>query len=96
MQSRTIKYNNLYEQIKQLLETENKNNNNKYDIIKFKNNEKKCIELINYETKSINYLIDLNSSNKTNSINEKNKYNTKPELPDCLKASNVILNEKKK
>ena len=55
MQSRTIKYNNLYEEIKQLLENENKNNNNKYDLIKLKNNEKKCIELINYETKSINY-----------------------------------------
>jgi hypothetical protein len=95
MQSRTIKYDNLYEEIKQLLENANKNNNNKYDLIKLKNNEKKCIELINYETKSINYIMDLNSSNMLNSINEKNKYNTKPELPDCLKGSNDILNEKK-
>ena len=95
MQSRTIKYNNLYEEIKQLLENANKNNNNKYDLTKFKNNEKKCIELINYETNSMNFLIDLNSSSLSNTMNEKNKYNTKPELPDCLKASNVILNEKK-
>jgi hypothetical protein len=95
MQSRTIKYNNLYEEIKQLLENANKNNNNKYDLTKFKNNEKKCIELINYETNSMNFLIDLNSSSLSNTMNEKNKYNTKPELPDCLKASNIILNEKK-
>ena len=92
MQSRTIKYENLFDEIKKLLENANKNNNNKYDLTKLRNIEKKCIELINYETKSINLLIDLNSSN---SMNEKTKYNTKPELPDCLKASNVILNEKK-
>jgi len=92
MQSRTIKYDNLFDEIKKLLENANKNNNNKYDLTKLRNIEKKCIELINYETKSINLLIDLNSCN---SMNEKTKYNTKPELPDCLKASNVILNEKK-
>ena len=92
MQSRTIKYENLFDEIKKLLENANKNNNNKYDLTKLRNIEKKCIELINYETKSINLLIDLNSCN---SMNEKTKYNTKPELPDCLKASNVILNEKK-
>jgi hypothetical protein len=33
MQSRTIKYDNLYEEIKQLLENANKNNDNKYDLI---------------------------------------------------------------
>ena len=96
MQPRTIKYENLYDEMKQLLENANKHNNNKYDLSKFRNNEKKCIELIKYETNSIYYLIELNSSSSmSKSSNERNKYNTKPELPDSLKASNVILNEKK-
>ena len=95
MQSRTIKYDNLYEEIKQLLGKANKKNSNKYDLNKFRKTEKKCIELINYETNNMNYIIELNlSSSMPNSMNEKNKYNTKPDLPDNLKASNVFLNEK--
>jgi len=95
MQSRAIKYDNLYEEIKQLLGKANKKNSNKYDLNKFRKTEKKCIELIKYETNIMNYIIELNlSSNMPNSMNERSKYNTKPDLPDSLKESYIFLNEK--
>ena len=50
MQSRKICYENLYVEIKNLLETANMNNNNKYDLYKLKSNERQCIKLIKFET----------------------------------------------
>ena len=59
MESRSIKYNNLYEEIKEILKFANQNNNNKYDITRIEKAEKECLELIKYETDNENYIIEI-------------------------------------
>ena len=91
MQSRKIAYDNLYLEIKDILENANKTNNNKYDLSKLKFNTKKCIDLIEYETKELEQIINSRMNRKTN---ERNNYAIRPELPDEFNSCNAILNEK--
>ena len=91
MQSRCIKYNNLYEEIKEILKNANKNNNNKYDITKIEKAEKECIELMKYETDNENYIIEI-SQNKNHHSNDK-KYKTKPKLSEVFKSSESIIDD---
>ena len=91
MQSRSIKYGNLYLEIKELLENANKNNNNKYDLSKLKKNERKCIDLIEYEEDYIMNIINL--ACKINPLEKNNKYVPRPELPECFKSSTSLLND---
>ena len=51
MQSRSIKYDNLYQEMKFILEKEN--NNNKYDLDKIKQAEKDVINLDKYEVEKM-------------------------------------------
>ena len=86
MQSRSIKYDNLYQEIKELLENANKKNNNKYDFSILKANELKCIDLINFEIETLNYLINLSCKIRPFELNDKKKFSSKPALPECFKA----------
>ena len=55
--ARSIYYNNLYEEILDILENENKLNNNSFNLEEIKKNADICIKRINYEVKkAINYL----------------------------------------
>ena len=86
MQSRSIKYDNLYQEIKEILENANKKNNNKYDLSKLKINELKCIELIKYELENLEHIINLACKIKPLDLNYKKKFNSKPELPECFQS----------
>ena len=91
MQTRSIKYNNLYEEIKEILKNANKkNNNNKYDVTKIEKAEKDCLEFINYETDNENYLIDVSQNKKSN---DKIKYKSKPKLPEAFKSSEFLMDD---
>ena len=90
MQSRSIKYNNLYEEIKEILKNANQKNNNKYDIHKIEKAEKECIELIKYETDNENYIIEISQGKKPSK--DKN-YKTKPKLSEIFKSSEYIIED---
>ena len=75
MQSRAIKYDNLYQEMKETLE---KANNNKYDLEKFKHIEKECINLINN-----NEMENMKMSNI--SVNKENKC----KIPECFKTYDI-------
>ena len=91
MQSRTLTYDNLYLEIKEILNKANQNNNNKYDLSKLKINAERCIDSIIYETKGIEEIINVRMNR---SINDRNIYGTRPELPNEFKSCTDILNEK--
>lgn len=90
MQSRYIKYKNLYEEMKEILENSNKTNNNKYDLSKIKIAETECINFINYETQSI---IDQMREDISNKIRKKNIKNI-PILSEKFKNNKELINEK--
>jgi len=90
MQSRSIKYNNLYEEIKEILKNANQKNNNKYDIHKIEKAEKECIELIKFETDNENYIIEMSQNKKPS--NNKN-YKTKPKLSEIFKSSEILIED---
>ena len=92
MQTRKIIYDNLYIEMKQLLENANKVNNNKYDLSIFKSNEKKCISLINSEYDENYNLINL-ICNIDPTAQHNKKYFSKLFLPDCFHACNEFLDE---
>ena len=93
MQSRKICYENLYVEIKNLLETANMNNNNKYDLYKLRSNERQCIKLIKFETDELYYLINLTC--KIDPFLQDNKnYIPKPELPECFNSCKEFINDK--
>ena len=89
MQSRSIKYINLYEEIKEILKKANQNNNNKYDVTKIEKAEKECIELIKYETYNENYIIEISQNKNSND----KKYKTKPKLSEVFKSSELIIDD---
>ena len=92
MQPRKIIYENLYTEMKQLLENANKINNNKYDLSIFKSNEKKCITLINFEYDETYNLINIVCHIDKENQNYK-KYVSKPFLPDCFDTCTKYLDE---
>ena len=98
MQSRSIKYDNLYEEMKEILKKANMSNNNKYDLLKIQNAEKECINLVNYEINNTIYQIKMSySKDPKNFAIEEDKQNimkTKPKLPDRFKSSEIIIDEK--
>ena len=73
MQSRSIKYDNLYQEMKSILA---KTGNNKYDLNKINEAEKEVILLINYEVEKMRLNI------KTNNNEENKKDKLKPNLPE--------------
>ena len=90
MQSRSINYENLYQEIKMILE---KANNKKYDLSLIKNKEIKCIEIVNYEKDNLEYIITL-SSNAISTVDiKKKKYKVRPELPEVF-GNKELLDEK--
>ena len=81
MQSRSIKYDNLYQEMKFILEKEN--NNNKYDLDKIKQAEKDVINLVQYEVEKMEAQLG----------NKKNFEKIKPKLPEIYIKWEKILNE---
>ena len=95
MQSRCIYYENLYEEMKIILENANKNNQNKkYDISLIKSREIKCIEIVNYEKENLEYMITMSSGVSSTIDLKQKKYKTRPELPESLVGCKEFLNEK--
>jgi hypothetical protein len=81
MQSRSIIYENLYQEIKIELE---KANNKNYDLSLIKNKEIKCIEIVNYEKDNLEYIITLSSGAVSTVDAQKKKYKVRPELPEIF------------
>ena len=83
MQSRSIKYDNLYQEMKIILA---KTGNDRYDLNKIKNAEINAIQYVNYEIySSINFIKGNKKGNKYNNIN-------KPNLPNIyFKWGKIIL-----
>jgi hypothetical protein len=81
MQSRSIKYDNLYQEMKFILEKEN--NNNKYDLDKIKQAEKDVINLVQYEVEKMEAQLG----------NKKNFEKMKPKIPEIYIKWEKILNE---
>ena len=98
MQSRSIKYDNLYKEMKEILENANKKNNNKYDFSKIKEEEQKCIKLIEYEIRNLNNKINISrtnpSSNSLKEEEESNNLGAKPKLSDLFKSSERLIDNK--
>ena len=93
MQPTSINYDNLYQQMKNILREANKENNNKYDLSTIEKIEKECIKLIDFETKNIAYLIKA-ACNKNLSEEEKGRNNmgVKPKLSQRFKNNEKIIN----
>ena len=87
MQTRNIKYDNLYLEIKEILTKANQNNQNKYDLDKISELEKNCIDLIKYETfealKGIKKIEDI----------EKKRNESTPNLHINFKSNDSLLRE---
>ena len=97
MQTRSLIYDNLYNEMKAILENANKTNNNKYDLSEIKKEEKECIKLIGYETDAAYYLIKMSVSKNPSAAKEekdKNSMKTKPELSERFKTSQDLIDEK--
>ena len=95
MQSRCIYYENLYEEMKIILENANKNNQNKkYDISLIKSREIRCIEIVNYEKENLEYMITMSSGVSSTIDLKQKKYKTRPDLPESFGACKEFLNEK--
>ena len=92
IQSRSIKYNNLYKEIKEILQNANQNNNNKYDITKIEKMEKECINLIKYEINKENNIIDQNKNPSKNTNNKKLK--DEPILSEVFKSNKLLIEDK--
>ena len=95
MQPTSINYDNLYQQMKDILEKANKKNNNKYDLSTIEKIEKECIKLIDYETKNMTYLIKTAcKKNLSEEEKENNNAGVKPELSERFKNNEKIINTK--
>ena len=83
MQSRSIKYDNLYQEMKSILE---KTGNDKYDLNKINQAEKGIIQFVNYEVENMKKTIDKHNSGN----DEKNE--SKPNLPEQYNKWEELLN----
>jgi hypothetical protein len=90
MQSRSIIYENLYQEMKIELE---KANDKKYDLSLIKNKEIKCIEIVNYEKDNLEHIITLASGAISTVDAKKKKYKVRPELPEIF-GNKELLDEK--
>ena len=80
-QTRSIKYENLYKEMKLILENSKKK---KYNLAQFNSSETKLIKIVKYEKENLeNKIIDLKQI--TNTI--------KPELPELLEECKDFMNE---
>ena len=87
MQTRSIKYENLYLEMKEILDKANQNNNNKYNLDKINELEKYCIDLINYETSE--------ALNRISNEEIKQKKESKPQLPETITSNQSFQKEEK-
>ena len=90
MQSRSIFYESLYQEIKILL---NEANNKKYDLALIKNREVKCIEIVNYEKENLEHIIVLSSGVLSTVDTKKKKYKMRPELPEIFGKCKEFIDE---
>ena len=95
MQPTSIKYDNLYQEMKDILEKSSKNNNSNYDLSKIKEAEKECIKLIDFETNKMFYIIKAATENvlEEEGDNEKKNTETAPKLSNKFKNDMDYLSE---
>ena len=84
-QSRFIKYNNLYDEMIDIL-TKDKNDN--YDLSEIKKNSEICITRINYEINKIKYNISILTEHKLKYDLNLIQSDEKPPLPENMKETN--------
>ena len=90
--SRTLYYKNLYEEMIDIIEKENKSNGNLYNLEEIKKNGEMCIKRINYEVD--NSLKNLKNGNSTGY--EHCKYNNEYKLPEIMNKYYVNSGEVQK
>ena len=87
MQARSINYENLYQEMKFILE------NNKYDFSKFSSIENKLIEIVKYEKENLDYIIILATAGLNAADFKQKKYKVKPELPESFEKCKEFMDE---
>ena len=90
--SRTLYYKNLYEEMIDIIEKENKSNGNLYNLEEIKKNGEMCIKRVNYEVD--NSLKNLKNGN--NRGYELCKYNNEYKLPEIMNKYYVNSDEVQK
>ena len=86
--SRTLYYNNLYEEMIDILEQENLKNNNLYDLSEIKKNADMCIKRVNYEVEKT-----LNSLKNNEMKYDEYKISGEYKLPEMMEKYYVNDNE---
>ena len=87
MQARSINYENLYQEMKFILE------NNKYDFSKFSSIENKLIEIVKYEKDNLDYIIILAIGALNAADLKQKKFKVKPELPESFEKCKEFMDE---
>ena len=87
MQARSINYENLYQEMKFILE------NNKYDFSKFNSIESKLIEIVKYEKDNLDYIIILAIGALNAADLKQKKFKVKPELPESFEKCKEFMDE---
>ena len=89
-QSRNMYYENLYQEMKIILENAN---NKKYDLSQIKSQETICIELVIYEKENLEYIIAISTGTLSISDLKKRKYKRRPELNERFEECKGFLSE---
>ena len=84
--SRSLQYNNLYEEMIDILEQYNKENNNMYKLDEIKSNAEKCIKRINYEVQKSIKKIKNKKDDSTVNINDY-------KLPEEMESSYIKIDK---
>ena len=89
-QSRYIKYNNLYEEMLDIL---SKEKNGMYDLTEIKKNGEICIKRINYEVNQIKHNLSKIIGKKLDYEDVEKKYENKPALPEGMQKNDKETEE---
>jgi hypothetical protein len=88
MQSRSIKYDNLYYEMKDILQNSGKN---EYDLNEINKEEKELIEIVNYEVESFYNIINISKTKNAENLNKNTKI--KPGLNDRFEKWKDLIRE---
>ena len=88
MQSRSIKYDNLYYELKDILQNSGKN---EYDLNEINKEEKELIEIVNYEVESFYNIINISKTKNAENLNKNTKI--KPKLNDRFEKWKDLIRE---
>ena len=90
-QSRNMEHENLYQEMKLLLENDK---NQKYDLAQIKSKETRCIECVVYEKENLEYIITISTGSMSTVDLKKKKYKTRPDLHESFEECKAFLSEK--